>query len=275
MAVIIGSRIEVVKNVAKHAIAEVESWINDNLLPGYKCDKVRLSTSQRAKRSTGGYKWSAMNKEQHTCIYLALHRYVDASMKPLSHTPRFTEYSHYEADPEIGSVAVEADWVTNLFVLVCHEIAHTIELSSLANEIKDEAIRKYLGTGGNHGMLFQEIYRKIRNGVVGKKTRMQHFGITTMVHRESKILNSVKKPSTTKEGFFMELTKSGNGKWFIHKYFDNITGDLLCTLASKPGFKSQVLLNGNWITPLDNGGNHFANHAQTRNHFIDLARKVK
>lgn len=275
MTVIIGSRIEVVKNVAKFAIAEIESWISANLLPGYKCDKVRLSTSPRAKRSTGGYRRVGMNSNQHTCIYLALHRYVEASMKSQQEAPRFIEYSHYEADPEIGNVAIEADWVTNLFVLICHEIAHTIELSSLANEIKDETIRKYLGTSGNHGMLFQEIYRKIRNGVVGEKTRMQHFGISTTVHRESKILNNVKKPTSAKEGFFMELTKSGNGKWFIHKYFDNISGDLLCTLASRPGFKSQVLINNAWITPLNSDGNHFTNHAQVRNHYIDLARKTK
>lgn len=114
--------------------------------------KVRCDHSPYRTRSWGGIR-NGVN-----FISLALNKY---SIKAhYNESVTFFEYKSFSSDPVIGTLK-EVYWKKALGALIAHEIAHAVTLGS----IKQTAISAHgtdITEGGKHGLLWKNVYRKLR-----------------------------------------------------------------------------------------------------------------
>jgi hypothetical protein len=114
--------------------------------------KIRCDHSPRRTRSWGGIRRGV------NFISLALNRY---SIRMHYDEPMtFLEYPSFSNDPVIGTLS-KVSWKKALSALIAHEISHAVTLGSL----KQTAISAHgldITEGGKHGLLWKNVYRKLR-----------------------------------------------------------------------------------------------------------------
>lgn len=244
--------------VERFAHAEARSMIR------WFCDKtryffnpeVRLDLSPNRNVSRGG-----IRKSGEAFISMALHKYTESAetRKPYF----YEEYASFHRSATIGGFT--GHWAKAVSAMVAHELAHAIQYYYK----DDPRLRQILGITARydsiHGEYFRQLYRIFREQFVNyREFDFEYVVIATPVKAKVKTQPKVKRAV---KGVRMELSKTTGG-WFIHKYFDE-SGKLLGTMASKPRYASQGLINGKWETLKDpQTGSCFKNHNAAKKFFI-------
>lgn len=134
-----------VQRLSKQCLAHAKErgWIDDKFTLS-----IRIDTSARRTRSWGGVKYSG------PFVSLAVNRYLNTQ------NAVFHEYRSFQHDPMIGTVRGSAEKA--LAATFVHELSHCLQFSVKAGSFDQSITSDERG----HGLLWKEIYRKLRQQFV-------------------------------------------------------------------------------------------------------------
>jgi len=247
--------------IERFAYAEARSmirWFSDKTRLVFE-PNVRIDMSPKRRGS-----WGGIRKFQ-PYISLALHKYIEPLEKN-TQNHFFEEYASFANSPTIGSLT--GNWAKCISAIVAHELAHAVQWYFKDNVHPNirSALRVTAEVETGHGEFFRQLYRAFREQFVNYRD----FNIQCVVIAEpQKAKAPPVPPKRAVKGITMKLSK-GNKGWFIHKYYD-AEGKLLGTMASKPGYQSQGLVDNKWVE-LKNPktGGAFRNHTEAKKFFLKL-----
>lgn len=253
-----GTPTNLVEQVARHAAQSMVRWFEQKTGLVFSLN-VRVDFSPKRSASRGGI------RREEAFITLAVASVTEAIRNNKPHT--HLEYAHYRNSPTIGQFT--GSWDKCLLADIAHEITHAVVwyFNDSPNVRRAFGITAALET--NHGEYFQQLYRAFREQFVNNRVFNETY---IVLHEEPKINKRAPKPLAAKRpvnGVKMILSK-GNSGWFVHKYY-NADDKLIGTMASKPNYSSQGLVDGKWETVIDPKTRHpFSNHNAAKKHFLKL-----
>jgi hypothetical protein len=253
--VFVGSIEQVINKVVRANVDRMLPYIKRTFTQDFPL-KLTVSYSPKRNRSWGG------SRRRIPFISLAIRKYASTVVSNGNY--HFSEYDDFANHPVIGSV--KGNWQKAIATLVAHELAHAVQHHCTMAQLQKAGIARY---EKNHGDCFKAIYAMLRTEFVNGFDERLLYTLQTEVF-PIKLANAMAPApkKVKKTGVRMELSKSKNG-WFIHKYFDAVSGELLGTMASKPRFISQGWVNGEWQTIFDpTTGTAFKNHTEAKKFFI-------
>jgi hypothetical protein len=245
----VGSVNEVIEAVANKYV-----WLMTRFVIKNFDDNFELKTSLRFGRKQN-MSWGGERKGK-PFISLALYKYrfsvADNSNR------LFGEYKSFAKDPVIGSIS--CNWQKAILVLIAHEIAHAIQHGCDYWKVQETLGVKIKFENG-HGDYFKTIYAYLRTNFVEKNFEFLDYTLQT---EQATTLKPVEKQKSKKKtGIKMVLSKA-NGGWFIHKYYDVETNELLAHMASKPKHYCQVNRNGVWENVHNEAGDLVSKQIEAR-----------
>jgi len=253
-----GTPTELVDRVVHQAIRSMARWFE--MKTGHIFfPNVRVDFSPKRRASRGGI------RRDEAFVTMAVAKVTEAlrNNKPYTHH----EYAHYKNDPTIGEFT--GPWDKCIYADCAHEITHAIVWAFDDSPRVRNAFKITAAFETSHGEYFQQLYRALREQFVNNVDFNQS---TIVLEEEVKVNPRAPKPMEKKRsvnGVKMVLSKGNNG-WFIHKYYD-ADGKLLGTMASKPRYTSQGLVNGKWqdvINPKTKDS--FRNHTEAKKFFLGM-----